>query len=403
MIQELVNYQFDNASTYYTNIEEEIAFGTLEFRTISARINTIIDAKTGQRVNDDYKKLIFQDLTYNPELGSRYRFDDNIWIVFSTDNLRTDTSSVYIRRCNNTINTQDEYGNIHREPCYIDYKVTETQPFREYSLDLPSGRIEVKCQSNDWTSGININDRFMFGGSTYKIRECHRYDGTKIVDGEYFAPLVSFYADYDEVAPDDNRKLEIANYRRFNYDVIFLNEISGNIGDSGKINYFVSLNGSKTNMGVTFESTDNNIIDMRPDGNYTVVGSGECDIVARIENVNDFSKIINFNKSIRKAKSVNGVSNSEYKDILEPDITAIKLNKTQSYNIYEYKNGIAQDTTFDIRCYDAPENNYFFKTDGNNFSITNLKTTNDYLLRVVCTNNRTSEDTTIYIKLGGLF
>ena len=125
--QALVDDQFENASTVQYDVEEEDGFGTLKFHSIECRINSLVDAKTGQRVNDDYKKIIFPDLDKAPDLGTRYRFDNNIWIVFSTDNIKTDTSSAYLRRCNNVLTIEDKYGVIHHEPCYIDYKVTETQ------------------------------------------------------------------------------------------------------------------------------------------------------------------------------------------------------------------------------------------------------------------------------------
>lgn len=393
-LQEFVNYEFDNASTYYTDVEEEIAFGTLEFKPCKVRVNTIVDAKTGQRVNDDYKKIIFKDLTYNPELGTRYRFDDNIWIVFSTDNMKTDTSSVYVRRCNNTINTQDKYGNIHKEPCYIDYKVTETQPFRELRIDVPNGRIWVQCQYNEWTKNIDINSRFMFGGNTYKLRERHRFDRTKTFEDSSI-PTVSFYADFDEIAPDDNIELEVANYKEYKYVISAPNEISGSVGDSGTIDYSVSFDGNVINEDVLFESTNEEVLKIDSNGNYKMVGIGNCDIIIKLKNNINFTSVTNI--------SVSDSSVVIYKDIIEPNINAIKLNKTQNYSVYEYKNNTKENTKFSIKCYDVPEKNYYFETDGNNFSVTNLKTTENYLLRIVCINERTLEESTIYIKLGGLF
>ena len=393
-LQELVNYEFDNASTYYTGIEEEVEFGTLEFKPCNVRINTIVDAKTGQRVNDDYKKIIFQDLTYQPRLGTRYRFNDNIWIVFSKDNIKTDTSSVYVRRCNNTINTQDIYGNIHMEPCYIDYKVTETQPFRELRIDIPNGRIWVQCQLNKWTENIDINSRFVFGSNTYKLRESHKYDREKTFDNSS-VPILSFYADYDEIAPDDNMELQVANYKEYNYIINTPNNLSGTVGESGKINYSVSLDGNNVNEEVLFESTNKEVIIIDNNGNYLMNKIGNCNIIVKLKNNTNYYSQIDV--------SINDTSVPIYEDILEPNINHIKLNKTQKYSIYEYKNNSKEDTKFDIKCYDVPENNYYFETDGNNFYITNLKTTENYLLKVICTNQRTLEETIFYIKLGGWF
>ena len=92
-LQELTKKRFSNASTFWEDIEEENQFGTQRYHTISARITSLVDAHTGQRVNDDYKKIIFPDLSYEPALATRYRFNNNVWIVFSTGNIRSATSA----------------------------------------------------------------------------------------------------------------------------------------------------------------------------------------------------------------------------------------------------------------------------------------------------------------------
>src|SRR5699024_9163285 len=110
-----------------------------------------VNSTTGQKINDDYRRIIYQDISYKPRLGTRYRFDDNIWIVNSTDNHKSITASAYLRRCNNTINTQDDYGNIHKEPVFIDYAVNESQLYRSSEMEVPGGRIWVQGQVNNWT------------------------------------------------------------------------------------------------------------------------------------------------------------------------------------------------------------------------------------------------------------
>ena len=110
-LQDTVDKVFENASTWWDDVWEEKEFGSdaLEtittneekrkelFNKIDIRITSLVDAKTGQRVNDDYKKLIYKDLDYKPKLGQRYFFDDNIWIIYSRDNIRKSSSSAYVR------------------------------------------------------------------------------------------------------------------------------------------------------------------------------------------------------------------------------------------------------------------------------------------------------------------
>ena len=395
--QELVNEEFDNASTLYKDVEEEIAFGTLEFKPVKVRVNTIIDAKTGQRVNDDYKKIIFQDLSYSPPLGTRFRFNNNIWITFSIDNIKTDTSSIYVRRCNSTINTQDVFGNIHREPCYIDYKVTETQPFRETSIDIPNGRISVQCQSNKWTTNINVNDRYVFGGVTYKIRESHNYDRQETFD-QHSTKILSFYADYDEIAPDDNLELEIANYKEYNYVIDIPSEIKGVVGDSDIINASLMLDGKPSNEDLIWTSTNEEVVSVEFDGRYTMNKVGEASIIVSLKGNPKFTSTINIivedGESSIQGKNI---------DVLQPDVKRIKLNATQRFSIFEYIDGVKQDTQFEIVCSGIPKNNYYFGTNGNEFYITNRKPDENNLLKVDCTNKKTNNVTTVYIELGGLF
>ena len=60
-MQEAINQRFDNASTYWEDVGEEQEFGSLHFKNINVRITTIVDTLTGQRNNDDYRKIIYPD------------------------------------------------------------------------------------------------------------------------------------------------------------------------------------------------------------------------------------------------------------------------------------------------------------------------------------------------------
>jgi len=223
-LQDTVDKQFINASTWYDDIWEEKAFGSnsLEkivtdeavlknlFTKIDCRINSLVDAKSGQRVNDDYKKLIYKNLDYQPKLGQRYYFDKNIWIIYSVDSIRADSSSSYIRRCNNTINTVLEDGSIHIEPCYIDYKITESQIQHKDNIDTPDSRIEVICQNNSYTSKYKINTRIMFNGSVYKIRQFVNFINSETFNNNS-CYVLKFYADYENTNETDDLQQNIAN------------------------------------------------------------------------------------------------------------------------------------------------------------------------------------------------
>lgn len=392
-LQAFVDRGFENASTYYEDIEEEVEFGSLEFKPMNIRVNSLVDAKTGQRVNDDYKKLIFPVLDYHPELGTRYRFDDNIWICYSTDNIKTDTAAIYVRRCNNTMNTQDKYGNIHEEPCYIDYKVTENQVFRNYSIDVPSGRIQIQVQLNEWTKNINVNDRFIFGDDAYKIRERSRFDRRNTFSKDSVR-YISFYADYDNLSPDDNIDLGVANYVVYNYVIRAPKLIENVVGFTNKISASVYLDNDDTNEEVVWSTSNSEIADITSDGVYTLKAPGSCTFTGVMKNKTDVTATVQV--------VVTDVHEETYITILSPTTNYIRLNKTEHYSVFEYKNSVVTDTKFEISCHDVPQKYYKFSCDDNHFEITNMKTCEDILLRVVYKNLRTSEENTLLVELGGI-
>lgn len=397
-LQEVVNQEFENASTVQYDIEEEIAFGTLEFQNINqCRITTLVDAKTGQRVNDDYKKIIFQDLHKAPEIGTRYRFDNNIWMVFSTDNIRTATSSAYLRRCNNVMTMEDKYGNLHEEPCYIDYKITESQLFKEWTMDVPQGRIFVTCQSNKYTDTIDINSRYIFNDNVYKVRERSKFDRQQTFKKDS-VPAVSFYADVDEKNSSDRFDINVADYFEPAYKIHTPKELTYAKGYTGKLNKSVTFVEDKEvfDEPVLYESSNINVCKINQyNGKFECVGIGECYVTCKLyHNTNILS--------ITKITVINDIPTTSEVKIL-PDTKYIKLNQTIKYSVYNYINTEKTDTKFDIKAYGAPVNCFDMNSDDNSFTIHYKRLASDSILKIVCTDKDTGENTDFYIELGGVW
>ena len=395
LFQEVVNQSFVNAPTYYEDVAEERVSGSLEFIPVDVRVNNLIDAKTGERVNDDFKKLIFQDNTYMPRIGTRYKFNDNIWIVYSTDNIKTDTASVYVRRCNNTINTQDKYGNIHEEPCYIDYSLTETQIFKEYSIDIPRARIVITCQLNNYTKDIDVNNRFIFSDDAYKVRTRDKFDRRNTFNSKSIS-LLKIQMDYDNVSETDNLELGIANYRKYEYTIKTAKTINNKIGSKGTLKSKVFLNGKEESFFVSFESTNENIATIdKNTGKYLLKNVGNCNFICKLLDNSSISATTNVEVINIPIKDIN-------ENIITPNITYIKMNAQQEYNVNEYVNNIMTDTIFKIDTYNASKNAYKIIKDTNKFTITTLRTSK-IPLRVICTNLKDNTVVEIIIELGGLF
>lgn len=394
-IQQMVLEEFDNSSTVQTDVEEEKELGSFEFAPCESRVVGLVDVKSGKKSNDDFKKLIFKDVNHQPVLGIRYRFSNNIWLAISTDNIKSSTASVYIQRCNSTLNMQDNYGNIHQEPCCVDYNLMETKKLDKASIDVPMGRIEVKFQLNQYTKDIDINRRFILGQDAYKLRTRNQFERNETFNQDSVT-IMSFYADYDGIADDDNLEYMIANYKVYNYSVSCLNEIKNIVGTSNTLTANVFLDGNLTNENVLWYSSDTSIATIdEGTGAYTLNAIGTCVFTCKMQNNPNFYTTINV--------SVVDTVESVYQDIITPDVTYLSTNQTQLYEVFEYKDGIKTDTTFTIQPFDVPIKNYKFSCTNNSFTVTNLKYTENIKLRIVCHNNRTSLDTTIQIELGGMF
>ena len=106
------------------------------------------------------------------------------------------------------------------------------------------------------------------------------------------------------------------------------------------------------------------------------------------------SMIINVEDTIKDKYSIS-VSPTDY---------YIPLNQTKTYEVFEFKNGIQQPTTFTFKV-SGLSNKYYTKTvTDNSISIKNKKQNTSVLLSVEIINNRTEEIVdTLYLELGGLF
>ena len=363
-IQALVDSEFKNASTLYKDVMEEQSFGSLEFKNIEARITTLVDAHTGQRVNDDFKKVIFKDLSHLPLRGTRYSFDNNIWMAFSTDNIKTDTSSVYVRRCNNTLKFEDKYGNIHEEPCIIDYPENETQTSVSENLNTPSARLYVMCQLNSWTSKVDVGNRFILGSDCWLVRARKKYDRSNTYDSST-ERILSFYIDYSNKNQNDNFELQMADYINYNYVVNVEKNIENVVGTNGKIFGNVTLDGKETEEKILFKSDDtNNVITLDENGNYSMLKEGQCEVIAYMKNNPSYNSVIHF-------------SVGKFNDTPEvvPDIKVINVNDSIEYQIkYFDEDGNLIPLNIEIDPNGVSKNYYRFDIlSDNKFVVKNMK------------------------------
>jgi hypothetical protein len=167
--QSWLTEDFDYASTTYT-IQEEATFGSNIYTDIVARVNRGIQSSTGLKLGDDFKTLLFKDLSYSPTLGKKYYFDSNYWIVTFSETIKNLAVSALVRRCNNTLRWLDENGNYYSEVCAIDYLLSRPRDeIGTVNPVIPAGYTTILCQQNDRTKTIKGSQRFLFGPANNRV------------------------------------------------------------------------------------------------------------------------------------------------------------------------------------------------------------------------------------------
>lgn len=212
LMQAAVDDTWADTSTVRT-LQGQIAVGSTTYGNESLQLNSVIDPKTGDALGDDYRKIIYQNYDYNrlaPNkigaadfnvrdnvgnyeyvviedenylvrvsdrfLGKYYKFDDETWLTINTDTKIGAITTAILQRCNNTLQWYDSNGVLHNWACVFDRGLKST------SFDYGSkGVIEInadtkiKVQRNEETDTILINQRFMFDGHTFQVKQINNH------------------------------------------------------------------------------------------------------------------------------------------------------------------------------------------------------------------------------------
>lgn len=112
----------------------------------------------------------------------------------------------------------------------------------------------------------------------------------------------------------------------------------------------------------------------------------------------------NVDKNIAINEESDDVQDKENGDILIPNVSEILQGDVVSFSIYKYKDGKKQGDTFDISTTLVPKEYYEINiTDGNNFTIKNLKQYQINPLKIKCINNTDSNIVESDLWLGGIW
>lgn len=204
--QALINSQWDNTTTLQS-IQEEYPAKSLNFRSVDVRMTHALDRSTNMKQGADFRKLIFQDLTYNVPFGTYYLFEDAYWLTVNLDQFNRTEKNVIVRRCNNYLKWKDEEGTIYSYPCILEYEVTASSPRVDNNIITPNNKVRVIVQANEDTLSIKVNKRFIFGDRPFSVVGLNNYMIDSIGGTQ---SIMYIHTQLDEISPYDDFENNIA-------------------------------------------------------------------------------------------------------------------------------------------------------------------------------------------------
>jgi len=397
----LIDDQFYNSSDWFT-IQEETSFGSGEYTDIDVRVNYVFNPTTGINMGDDWKLLMFSDISKQVKFGSMFYFDENYWVTINVENLKNLTSTCVVRRCNNTLRWLDDNGELLTVPCVLDYNITENRNYASAMSAMvnPSGILQVISQLNETSNKINPNQRFLFGNQDswigYKVQGggVNNFDNHKtLVNSTNGILKLTLSADFVNEDTDDLIR-GIADVYEHVYTINVYGASSGQVGTTSQLVANVLLNGLAVDRNVTWSSDDEAVATVSSSGLVTFISSGTANITATLQDNADVYGSISVETLLVPA--------TEYTVQISPDSNYILEGSSKTFTVTLYLNSVAQPDafSFSLNPNTVPSANYNFTViDGNSFSIENVKMFLTDTLDVECTSGATVK--TFSFKLQG--
>ena len=402
LFQENLYDQFYNTSDWY-QITEETSLASGVYQNVDVRINSVINPTTSDNVEDDFKKLLFQDITHSVNLGRYYQFDSNYWITINVDKLKSLAQTVIVRRCNNMLRWIDQStGALYQVPCALAYVIKENRNYSSSGSQVvvPSGMTECFTQNNAKTQTIKPNQRFLFGNpnnwTSYRVAGggINNFNNQQTTDNTSAGLIrMGVAVDYGNYDSDDIVN-GIANDVDNTY-VLTLNQdsISGSATQTVQLLATVTLNGETVTRSLVWSSSDATKATVSSSGLVTFVATGSCVITASI--------LENSSISDTCAVAVGASPVDNYQVIVTPTSNYLLEGTNQTYTVYLHKNGVQQANTFvfGLDANTVPLVNYTYAVLGSNsFKVTNVTKFLTDVLEVTCTSGAYSKVISISLR-----
>lgn len=222
IIQAAIDSEWEN-TTQLSVIKEQVAYPFQDsYQEVEVWLDTISDDMINpSKVYSDFVRIIFQDCLHKQNYKGQYyqiAIDDDdyeTYICYDRINKLSKTAESKVVRCNNILTLQDENGDIITIPCYLGTDITSTNNQVSKSATIPSSRMIIMVQANEYINKIRNNQRFMFQHSScFKVEEINNFMQEQGTNGD--VTCVKIYVTLDTLLPTDNKELNLCDYREIN-------------------------------------------------------------------------------------------------------------------------------------------------------------------------------------------
>lgn len=174
----------NNNNDAMTELTKDTFYESTDYRVVYKNFdyNTSYDSWIYEG-NDEDKIVGYKYFQSYPYDEVKFKIGDYIHWNFNHKELSTwlltslDTQYLYnvkgrMLECNNSLRWKDKNGEIHCYPCVVKDAMTYTNfKWGNKGVVQPGGDIVVLVQRNDYTSEINVNDRFLFNEVAFRVKQ----------------------------------------------------------------------------------------------------------------------------------------------------------------------------------------------------------------------------------------
>lgn len=221
-MQDKIDYDWEYRPNR-VDVEQETGKGEESYFPMEVVIQTVHGDK-GTKISDDVRRLVFRDISYEVNIGTRFRFSYNfdleepnekksIWITANKNSADSGAAAV-IGRCNGALGSilQDESGIsfLHYEPIICTNDLKTVGLYFNNVIITPQAQIMFIAQHNKFTQTYKINQRFVVGyDKVYKINAIHKFNSLTTYD-PYDVGTILLYAELDQISEKDDFETRIA-------------------------------------------------------------------------------------------------------------------------------------------------------------------------------------------------